>query len=123
MTEAEVLAIHTGSFYRALKSRDFGTLEQLYSESYMLVRADGSGLNKQQVLHDLRDRGLTFPLIELRGEQVRLYGAVAILTGESRTVSSRDGQEHSEHFRFVAVYAQEGATLRLVHFQSTTLAD
>jgi ketosteroid isomerase-like protein len=93
MTEAEVLRIHTDSFYGALKSQDFVTLEKFYCDRYMLVRPDGSVLNKQQVLADLREHGLTFQAIDLQRQQVRVFGSVAILTGESRTVSSRNGNE------------------------------
>jgi ketosteroid isomerase-like protein len=123
MTEAEVLRIHTDSFYGALKSQDFVTLEKFYCDRYMLVRPDGSVLNKQQVLADLREHGLTFQAIDLQRQQVRVFGSVAILTGESRTVSSRNGNETRAHFRLVAVYAQEGTAIRLVHFQSTNLPD
>jgi ketosteroid isomerase-like protein len=122
MTEAEVLRIHTDSFYGALKSQDFVTLEKFYCDRYMLVRPDGSVLNKQQVLADLREHGLTFQAIDLQRQQVRVFGSVAILTGESRTVSSRNGNETRAHFRLVAVYAQEGTAIRLVHFQSTNLS-
>ena len=90
MTEAEVLRIHTDSLYGALKSQDLVTLGELYSDRYMLVRPDGSVLNKEQVLQGLRENRLTFHSIGLRGEQVRLFGAVAILSGESRTVSFRN---------------------------------
>jgi ketosteroid isomerase-like protein len=123
MTESEVLTVHTVTFYGALKNQDFDTLEQLYSDRYMLVRPDGSVLNKEQVLLDLREGGLTFSSIELVGGQVRLFGSVAILTGESRTVSSRGGRAYHAHFRFVAAYTKEGADVRLVHFQSTAMAD
>jgi hypothetical protein len=37
-------------------------------------------------------------------------------------VTSRNDKESKAHFRFVAVYAQEGEAIRLVHFQSTTLS-
>jgi len=123
MTEAEVDKIHTESFYGALKTRDFATLERLYSERYMLVRSDGSVLNKEQVLKDLRDQGLTFESIEFEREEVRVFGSVAILTGESRTVSSRDGGTTRAHFRLVAVYVEEDAGIRLVHFQSANLSE
>ena len=116
MTEAEVLRIHTDSFYRALKSQDFATLDTLYSEKYLLVRPDGSVLNKQQAL-----QGLRFQSIDLREPEVRLFGSTPILTGESTTVSSRNDKETRSHFRFVAVYAQEDDAIRLVHFQSTGL--
>jgi ketosteroid isomerase-like protein len=119
MTEAEVHRVHTETFYRALKTRDFAPLEGLYSERYMLVRSDGSVLDKEQVLKDLRDRGLTFESIDLEREEVRVFGSVAILTGESTTVSSRDGRTTRAHFRLVAVYVEEDEGIRLVHFQST----
>jgi ketosteroid isomerase-like protein len=123
MTEAEVLKVHTICFYEALKSQDFEALEGLYSDRYLLVRPDGSILNKQQVLEDLRVQGLTFQSIDLEKEQVRLFGSVAILTGESRTVSTRGSISSHAHFRFAAVYSQDDAGIRLVHFQSTGLPD
>jgi ketosteroid isomerase-like protein len=121
MTEAEVHRIHTELFYGALKTRDFAALDRLYSERYMLVRSDGSVLNKRQVLKDLRDQGLTFESIDLEREEIRVVGSVAILTGESRTVSSRDGRTSRAHFRLVALYVEEDAGIRIVHFQSTNL--
>jgi hypothetical protein len=123
MTEAEVLRIHTNCFYGALTSQDFAALERLYSDRYMLVRPDGSILNKQQVLKDLREEGLAFESIDLEREQVRLFGSVAILTGDSRTVSVRRGITSRAHFRLAAVYSQEDAGIQLVHFQSTGLPD
>jgi uncharacterized protein DUF4440 len=77
----EVLRIHKEVFYGALKSQNYTVLEELY----MLVRSDGSVLNKQEVLQDLRTNGLTFHSIELRESTVRIYGPTAVLTGESRS--------------------------------------
>jgi ketosteroid isomerase-like protein len=122
MTDAEVLKTHEDVFYRAIKNRDFDTLAKVYSDDYMLVRSDGSVLNKQEILRELQG-GLTFQLIELEQKKVRIYGATAVLTGEGKTVSSRDGKEVRAHFRLVAVYAQKGNCLELVHFQSTSLPE
>jgi ketosteroid isomerase-like protein len=122
MTDIEVLKIHEDVFYRAIKNRDFDMLAKVYSDDYMLVRSDGSVLNKQGILRELRD-GLTFQSIELEQKKVRIYGTSAVLTGEGKTVSSRDGKEVRAHFRLVAVYAQKGDRLELVHFQSTSLPE
>ena len=122
MTDTEVLKIHEDVFYRAIKNRDFDALAKVYSDDYMLVRSDGSVLNKQGILRELRD-GLTFQSIELEQKKVRIYGTTAVLTGEGKTVSSRDGKEVRAHFRLVAVYAQKGDRLELVHFQSTSLPE
>jgi hypothetical protein len=74
----------------------------------MLVRPDGSVLNKQEVLQDLRSGGLHFCSIELGQNEVRMYGSTAVLTGESQALSSRHGVESRVHFRLIAVYVQQG---------------
>jgi ketosteroid isomerase-like protein len=123
VTPEEVLRLHTGGFNRALQQQDYATLEAIYSDRYMLVRTDGSVLNKEQVLKDLREQGLMFYAIDLEDAVVRVFGSAAILTAESRTLSSRNGKRSQTHFRLVAVYAQEADAIRLVHFQSTALPD
>src|SRR6267142_536568 len=122
MTKEEVLKIHTDVFYGSLKSQNYAALEELYSDDYMLVRPDGSVLNKQEVLYDLRANGLTFESIDLLQSTGRIYGPTTVLTGESKTVTSRNRMESRAHFRFIAVYSRVGDSIRLVHFQSTPLA-
>jgi ketosteroid isomerase-like protein len=121
MTAAEILSIHTDIFNRALKNQDYIALEGLYADDYMLVRPDGSVLNRKEVLQDLRSGGLRFHSIDLGQTEVRMYGATAVLTAESQAVSSRDGVESRSHFRLIAVYAQQEQSIKLVHFQSTSL--
>jgi ketosteroid isomerase-like protein len=121
MTADEILSIHTDIFNRALKEQNYAALEGLYASDYMLVRPDGSVLNKEEVLQDLRSGGLRFDSIELGLTEVRLYGSTAVLTAESHAVSSRNGVKSRSHFRLIAVYAQQGQSIKLVHFQSTSL--
>lgn len=118
MTEAEVLRTHVDLFNGALKSRDWDELAAIYSDDYMLVRPDGSVLSKDEVLKDLRVGGLEFKEIELADVKVRIHGDSAILTGASRTVTSRQGREAKSRFRLVAVYVTDQGKPRLVHFQS-----
>jgi ketosteroid isomerase-like protein len=121
MTAEEILSIHTDTFNRALKEQNYVALEGLYADDYMLVRPDGSVLNKKEVLLDLRSGGLRFRAIELGQSEVRMYGATAVLTAECQAVSSRSGMESRSHFRMTAVYVQQGQSIKLVHFQSTSL--
>jgi hypothetical protein len=53
---------------------------------------------------------------------VRVVGPAAILTAATKTVTSRSGKESQAHFRLVAFYIPEGDAIRLVHFQSTSIA-
>src|SRR2546426_6154889 len=123
MTKDEVLKVHSDVFYAALTSQNYAALEELYSDNYVLVRPDGSVLNKQEVLQDLRTNGLRFHSIDARQLVARIYGSVGVVTGESRTVTSRNGVESRAHFRFIAVYSRDRDSLRLVHFQSTNIAE
>src|SRR4029077_1133234 len=72
MTKNEVLKVHTDVFYAALTRQNYAALEELYSDDYMLVRPDGSLLNKQEVLQDLRNNGLRFHSIDPRQLVVRI---------------------------------------------------
>src|SRR5712675_2297828 len=92
-----------------------------HPDDYMLVRPDGSVLGKEDVLRDLGSGGLRFTSIELANVSVRIYGQTALLTGDSRTVSSRNGDEMSAHIRLLAVYVHDRSRLRLAHFQSASL--
>jgi len=121
MIAAEILSIHTNTFNRALKEQDYAALEELYADDYLLVRPDGSVLNKQKVLQDLRSGGLRFHSIELGQNEVRMYGSTAVLTGESEAVSSPHGVESRSHFRLIAVFVQQGHSIKLVYFLSTVL--
>jgi Domain of unknown function (DUF4440) len=122
MTAEQVLQLHSEGFNRALTQQDYDALEGIYSEMYMLVRPDGSVLNKQQVLKDLREQ-LRVHSIKLEDAIVRIIGSVAILTAASKIVQSRNGKESQAYVRIVAVYGQEGGAIRLVHFQGTMIVE
>ena len=123
MTKEEVLATHQDLFYAALLNSDWDALSDLYAEDYTLVRSDGTELRKEEVLSDLQSGGLRFKSIELREERVRLCGSMALLTGESTTVSERNSLESRSHFRLIAVYTKSDSRLHLLHFQSTDVAE
>ena len=121
MIPEDVIRTHTQEFNAALLRHDLDALSRLYADDYMLVRPDGSVLSKAEVLRDLRDSGLVFKSIEISNVNVRRYGQTALLTGDSRTATSRFGKETQAHVRLVAVWVAEGGQVRLAHFQSVSL--
>ena len=121
MTVEDVVRTHTEGFNRALTTHDLDALSAIYADDYMLVRPDGSVLGKEDVLRDLGAGGLRFTSIDLANVSVRIYDQTALLTGDSRTVTSRNGAEVSARIRFLAVYVHDRSRLRLAHFQSVSL--
>ena len=97
MTVEDVVRTHTEGFNRALTTHDLDALSAIYADDYMLVRPDGSVLGKEDVLRDLGAGGLRFTSIDLANVSVRIYDQTALLTGDSRTVTSRNGDEMSAH--------------------------
>jgi hypothetical protein len=121
MTPELVLQTHRDVFYKALLEGDWDALSELYADEYMLVRSDGTLLNKHEVLEDLRGGNLTFESIELSGETLRIVGPVAILTGQSLSKSRKGNLLIESYFRMVALYVEGPGGLKLLHFQSTQL--
>ena len=103
MTAQDVVRTHTEGFNRALTTHDLEALSAIYADDYMLVRPDGSVLGKEDVLRDLTAGGLRFTSIDLANVSVRIYDQTALLTGDSRTVTSRNGHEVSARIRLLAV--------------------
>jgi len=121
LTKEEVSRVHREEFYAALKNSDLEKLAEVYADDYMLVRPDGSVFSKAQILDDLKTHAMSFSSIELTNETIRIYGSVGILTGDSKSVALRDGNESKARVRLIAVYRKQDDRIELVHFQSNSL--
>ena len=66
--------------------------------------------------------GLQFTAIDLIAEKVRIYGATAIITGESRTEVVRDGKLSTNRSFRTTTYIQTPGGPKSAHFQSTPVA-
>jgi len=122
LTADAVIAFHRDAFNGSLLRRDYVALRRVYDDSYLLVRPSGQMLSKQEVLDDLEKAELTFVSIDLEEETVRIYGTTAVLTALSVIRTRRAAVDLGQsRVRLVAIYTFDGSTLRLVHYQSTSL--
>ena len=121
MTKADVVNRHLKIFNEALIHQDLIALEEIYAEEYILVRPDGSVITRDAILNDLRDGDLRFHSIDVLNHDVRIHDSIGIFTGEGRAVSFRRGLKSDSHFRFIAIYLETNESLKLIHYQSTSL--
>jgi ketosteroid isomerase-like protein len=109
-------------FIDALKTGDIGTLETIYDDDYLLVRADGQTLSKSQILDDLKKSGMIFPRFEGKNLRIKTLGPVGVLTTESLSSSLRNGQESKMHAQQMMVFFKAGKEVTLTHVQLTNIA-
>ena len=67
--------------------------------------------------------GLVYESIEPSDVQVRIYGSVAVITGNSAMRVSTGEQHFALSIRFVEVYRRQADTWQLVAWQSTRMPE
>jgi ketosteroid isomerase-like protein len=122
ITKEEVQEFYQ-EFLQALKSGDLPSLEQMYSNDYLLVRPNGDTFGKEEVLADLRHHSMRFTSFEANEVLIRMKGLVGILTAAVRSAAVRDGVEIKTHARQLAIFSKENERITISHFQSTIIAD
>src|SRR5262245_14010849 len=85
MTKDHVLKVHTDVFYATPTRQNYAAFEELYSGDYMLVPPDGSVLNKQEALEDLR------LIVTQRLNRIKICGAGGRITSGDEAHDNGEG--------------------------------
>ena len=103
----------------AMIRQDIAALGRLLSEDLIWIHSSGQALGKSSFLARIaegRDRYLAIKRSEV---VLRLYGAIAIVTGIAEIEATVDGKPKSVRNRFTNIWYGEGEDLRVVSCQST----
>ena len=102
---------------------DWQTIQRLNAPDFTEVGADGSMRTGMQNSQAMRSGAVKFDSIEHSGQQVRIFGSTAIVTGVVRRTGSYAGTPFQQHLRYVRVYVRSGGSWRTVFAQNTRVEE
>jgi ketosteroid isomerase-like protein len=83
---------------------DLDTIEDILSDQYRQVQADGSLIGKEELLESYRSGQRNWEIAESDHHEIRLLGNVALLIGRWRGKGENEGKRFDYCARFLAVY-------------------
>lgn len=92
---------------QAYVEHDTAFLERYLSDDYVSTFPDGRVLDKRGEIASLKSGGVAITDMRPREMNVRIYGEVAVITGQSTIRATVDGQETSGEFRFTDVWVKQ----------------
>ena len=99
---------------------DIPTLDRLLSEDYVGISMSGQVNTKIQQLDRFRNRTVIITRLDLSDVQVKLVGAVAIVTSRAEVEGSNDGNSMTGVYRYTRVYQRAGnGTWKITNFEAT----
>lgn len=93
---------------------DLDTLSSILSDGYRQIQADGSVIGKDELIASYGSGDRKWEAAESYEYDVRVYGETAVLIGRWRGVGENAGERFDYRARFLAVYALEGGSWKLV---------
>ena len=108
---------------RAVMQGDLATLDSLMSEDFTFINLRGTLQTKAEVMRVFAARDFHYEFRELSDLKVRIYGAVAVVTGRSAQADQDHGADVTSTFRYTRVYAWQGGHWLAVALQLTRVAD
>jgi hypothetical protein len=105
--------------FTAMVNRDFGALDSLLAEELAYTHTSGVRDTKGSLLEALRSRRLAYDSIVPATVQIRLYGEMAVGTGDARVQARADGAVRRLHIRFTEAYVHRAGRWELVAWEST----
>jgi ketosteroid isomerase-like protein len=108
---------------QAFIKRDAAALQRILADDYLVIDQDGTVGSKTSMIAEVTSGEIVFESIKFDKLKVRVYGGVAIITGDE-IVRIRDGEKSStEGLRFTDVFALRGGRWQAVSSQFVAVND
>lgn len=118
MSQAEISALEEQRF-QAQVAGDTAALERLLSDGLVYTHSSASVDTKASFIQAIRDRR-PYQKVERSGEEVRLHGDTAVVTGQAR-IDLNGGQQLN--LRYTDVWVKGADGWQMVAWQSTRLPE
>jgi len=103
-------------------NHDVAALELLLSDTFVYTDSDGSFVEKNQWLDDIKKAADQYELLANSGTKVVLYDNTAIVTGEYREKIQIKGKFVVRSGRFTDTWIRQGGQWKCVASQSTLIS-
>jgi ketosteroid isomerase-like protein len=121
-TEDEVLASED-RFFQALLGGDRAALENVLTPDFLMIDVmTGSEIPGPVLAGLIGSRQLVFERVDRIDARVRIYGAAAVVTGQTRMQGRYDEQGFGAHSRYTHVYVSGVKGWQLASAQGTPIA-
>jgi len=112
-----------GQVLQAILKADTSVMEKLYADDYVAIHGDGVLTTKAQELENFRSGVTKYESITVSEAKIRIYGNTAVVNARASVKTLVDGKPYSGDVRNTRVWVKEGASWRLVVFQTTRVAE
>jgi ketosteroid isomerase-like protein len=116
--ESQVRAAESARI-RATVTNDFEALDRLLADDLVYTHSNAQVDTKAQFIEILRSGRTKYQSIEPSDMTIRIYGPVAILTGQATVRVVASGEPRDLALRFTSAWHQRGGRWQFVAWQST----
>lgn len=101
-------------------SGDVATMDRMLSDDYIGISMTGQVSTKAQQLDRVRERRVVLTRIDLGEMQIKLVGAIAIVTSRADVAGTNDGAPVQGTYRYTRVYQrQPSGVWKITSFEAT----
>lgn len=106
------------SRYAAQAGDDFDSLQRLFGDDLVYVHSSGVVDGKASYIERQRS-GLHYRAMRRSNVTVRVYGCMAIITGDGSFDVTQKGQDSTVMLLFHSIWVKRGSTVQFVSWEST----
>lgn len=118
--EGRVLALES-AWNHAEQAKDVAALDQLLAPELVYIDYDGSLMNKQQFLAEVKREDLSPAQIVNEKQSATVFGDCAVVTGIYHEKGTSNGRPYTRRGRFTDTWVKSNNTWRCVASQSTLI--
>ncbi len=107
--------------YAAQTTNDFAAMDRMLAQDLVYSHSSAAVDNKSSYIESLRSGAVTYKAMRRSNVTVRIYGCLAIITGDAEFDIMAKGETVSAQLRFHSVWAKRSQGVQFVSWQSTRI--
>ena len=119
-TEGEIRAAEK-SWAAAVKARDFGALDKIFTPALIYAHASGAIEDKEKYIGRLRSGAQRYDAITHESTKVVLYGDSAVTHSIMRMVGTNSAGPFDDHVMMIHLWVKQNGAWRLAAHQTTKI--